>query len=249
MRIVAIILARGGSGGIPDKNLRRIDDQPLIGYPIGHANEAKLVKDVIVSTDSERIARYARVCGAEVPFLRPAHLSTSSAKMIDAMKHALDWLDRNDESPDIILHLKTTIPFREPDIIDRVIQRLQDNPSLDSCFAAFRTGAKIRRRTQDGFEQFASDIDQGASRQDREGNKVDSLYEECAGVACASRAHVIRDTDHYVGSKVDIVEIKDKTNRIDIDDYFDLWLAEKIIKEWDPIKDLSKQMQDDALWW
>ena len=63
-----------------------------------------------------------------------------------------------------------------------------------------------------------------------------SLYQECAGVACASRADVIRDTQHYVGDRVGMVEITDKTNLIDIDDYYDLWLADKIAKEWIPRK-------------
>ena len=245
MNVTAIILARGGSEGIPGKNLRHVNGNALIGYAIGHAKAAKLVDRVIVSTDSKHIAHYAKLHGAEVPFLRPAHLSTSSTTMIDAMKHTLDWLDGNDESPDIILHLKTTILFRESDIIDSVVRRLYDNPCLDSCFAAIRTGAKIWRRTKDGFEQLASDLEQSASRQDRDNDRVEFLYEERSGVACASRAHIIRDTQHYVGNKVDVVEIEDKTNLIDIDDYYDLWLAGKVVKEWNPIKDLPRAIQEE----
>ena len=247
MNVTAIILARGGSEGIPGKNLRYLDGKPLIGHAIGHAKSSELVNRVVVSTDSEHIAYYAILHGAEVPFLRPSHLAMSDTTMIACMKHVLDWLDQHDESPDIILHLKTTIPFREPGIIDRVVRCLQDNPNLDSCFAGFRTGAKVRRLTKDGFEQFAADIDQGASRQDREDSRVDSIYEECAGVACASRACIIRNTGHYIGDKIDIVEITDKTNFIDIDDYYDLWLADKVAKEWNPIKGLSKSGQDEAL--
>ena len=234
-KVTAIILGKGGSRGIPGKNLIDIDGTALIGYAIDHAREAERVRRIIVSTDRENIASYAEKRGAEVPFMRPAHLATSSATMISGLKHALSWLDENGQSPDIILYLKATIPFREPGIIDNVIKKLQANPDLDTCFAAVRSGTKFYRRIMNGFKQYAADLPQASSRQDRESDSFNCIYEECAGVACASRAHVIRDTDHYVGSKVDIVEITDKTNRIDIDDYYDLWLAEKVAKEWLPV--------------
>ena len=125
MKILAIIPARGGSKGVPLKNIRKLNRKPLIEYTIKSAKKSKYVNRVIVSTDDKKIARIAKSCGAEIPFIRPKHLGVSSAKTIDVVKHTLNVLKKKFQyEPDIVTLLNPTVPFRNEDSIDESIQVL-----------------------------------------------------------------------------------------------------------------------------
>ena len=92
-RVLALIPARGGSKGIKDKNITPLCGKPLIAYSVLAAKNSRYIDDVVVTTDSERIAETAKAYGAEVPFLRPAELASDTAKTIDAVLHAVKWLE------------------------------------------------------------------------------------------------------------------------------------------------------------
>ena len=92
MKIIVIIPARGGSKGIPNKNLRVLNDKPLIAHSIISASNSKLVNKIIVSTDSQRIAKQAKVYGAE-PIMRPNKISKDTTQSEDALIHSLDYLN------------------------------------------------------------------------------------------------------------------------------------------------------------
>ena len=87
MKILAIIPARGGSKGIPDKNMRKIAGKPLIEYTINAAKSSKLIDKIVLSTDSKKIANFSKSKGIEVPFLRPKKISTSNSSTIDVINH------------------------------------------------------------------------------------------------------------------------------------------------------------------
>src|SRR4051812_920947 len=93
MSILAIIPARGGSKGIPRKNLIEVANRPLIAWTVAQALEARSIARVVVTTDSSEIAEVARAYGAETPFLRPAEISTDASTTEAAMFHAMDWLE------------------------------------------------------------------------------------------------------------------------------------------------------------
>jgi len=113
-RHVAIIPARGGSQGIPDKNIRDFAGKPLIAWTIEGALAAQGVDRVIVSTDSDRIADVARQCGAEVPFVRPASISRADTPIEPVLSHALDWLVANEGyRADLLILLFPTNPLRQ----------------------------------------------------------------------------------------------------------------------------------------
>lgn len=119
MKILTIIPARGGSKGIHQKNIRSLAGKPLIGWTIEAALSAQTPQRVIVSTDDAIIAQVARSLGAEVPFLRPAEFATDTAKTLDVVMHALDWLEREENFiPDAILLLQPTSPLRTSEDID-----------------------------------------------------------------------------------------------------------------------------------
>ena len=136
---LAIIPARGGSKGIPKKNIYPVAGHPLIYYSIQAAKEAKeagAVDKVIVSTDSEEIAAVARECGAEVPFIRPAELSSDKSKSADLMIHAVNFYREQGEYYDDIVLLQPTSPLRRgEDIIGAVaLYDRKQGTSLVSCY-------------------------------------------------------------------------------------------------------------------
>ncbi|MCR5591991.1 MAG: acylneuraminate cytidylyltransferase family protein [Lachnospiraceae bacterium] len=112
MKILFVITARGGSKGVPGKNIIQLGALPLIAYKIIPTMKCRYDYRLIVSTDDEKIAEVARSYGAEVPFMRPAHLATDTASSMDVIDHAMEWIEANDESEyDILCLLEPSSPF------------------------------------------------------------------------------------------------------------------------------------------
>jgi len=115
MKIVAFIFARGGSKGLPGKNIRLLGGKPLIAWSIEHAISVKRIERVIVSTDSKEIAAVAKQYGAEVPFMRPGELAQDNSPEWLAWRHALDYLRESSGSlPKTMVSVPTTAPLRLP---------------------------------------------------------------------------------------------------------------------------------------
>ncbi len=131
--VLAIIPARGGSKGIPRKNIRSFAGYPLIAYSIAAGLQAKTVTRVIVTTDDEEIAEVARRCGAETPFLRPVELAGDHTLDLPVFQHTLTWLAEHENyHPEAVVHLRPTTPLRPPDLVDRAVRILLDHPEADS---------------------------------------------------------------------------------------------------------------------
>jgi CMP-N,N'-diacetyllegionaminic acid synthase len=120
--IVALIPARSGSKGVPDKNVRLLGDHPLIEWSIAACQKVELIDRVIISTDSSEYAKMCLSFGAEVPFLRPAAISKDDSTDYQFIIHALDWLAANGDEPSYIVHIRPTTPFRSPNLISEAIQ-------------------------------------------------------------------------------------------------------------------------------
>lgn len=131
MNILAIIPARGGSKGIPGKNSKLLGGKPLIVYSIDAAKASKLIQSTIVSTDDENIANIAKLSGIEVPFLRPEEIATDSARSVDVVLHAIDFLAAHGRHFDAVCLLQPTTPFRPEGFIDTCIQTFI-NQQVDS---------------------------------------------------------------------------------------------------------------------
>jgi len=124
--IVAIIPARGGSKSILDKNIRLLAGKPLIAYSIAAARLTNNIDRVLVTTDSGQYASIAREYGAEVPFLRPAEISSDNSGDYEFIKHALDWMrDNEGYQPEYIVHLRPTTPLREVSYIEPAIETIK----------------------------------------------------------------------------------------------------------------------------
>lgn len=124
MFALGVIPARGGSKGLPGKNLMRIGRLSLIGHAVESARESRLLTRVIVSTDDPAITAEARAAGAEAPFLRPAELASDEAGMLPVLQHAVRWLEGTGVSPDLVVLLQPTSPFRTGSDIDAVIRKV-----------------------------------------------------------------------------------------------------------------------------
>ncbi len=221
--VAAIIPARGGSKGLPGKNLRPLVGKPLIAYSIEAAKGCGQVDRVVVSTDDPQIAATAKRWGAEAPFLRPAELAQDLTPTEPVLLHAIDWLQTQERyQTDIVLFLQPTDLFRKRWMIDGVIQALLDDSTLDTAFVAYPTHKNFWRTTGHGYVRLAADLTHGP-RQTRE-----PLYREDTGLACATRASVIRHGQR-IGDRVVILPNTDEASFIDIHTEFDFWLAEQVL--------------------
>lgn len=223
--VVAIIPARGGSKGLPGKNVRLLAGKPLISYTIEAARNCPLIDRVIVSTDSEEIREISLQSGGEVPFLRPRELAQDQTPTEPVLKHCIEWLETNESyRVDIALFLQLTDVFRKRDMIQAVLEKILADSSLDSVFVATTTHKNYWRRVDGRLTRLAPDIAYGP-RQHRE-----PLYREDTGLACATRAHFIKQ-GRRIGDNVEIVVNEDDIPFVDIHDELDLWLAEKLINQ------------------
>jgi YrbI family 3-deoxy-D-manno-octulosonate 8-phosphate phosphatase len=130
--ILALIPARGGSKGIPRKNIRDFAGYPLIAWSIAASLKSDMVTRVLVSTDDEEIAAVAREFGAETPFLRPAEFAQDNSLDLPVFEHALDWLRENEGYvPEIVVQLRPTSPIRPRSLVDDAVKILLDHAEAD----------------------------------------------------------------------------------------------------------------------
>ncbi len=130
--VLALIPARGGSKGIPRKNVRDFAGAPLIAYSIAAALQAELVTRVIVSTDDPEIAEVARAWGAETPFVRPAQFAQDDTTDLPVFEHALQWMRENEGyQPEIVIQLRPTSPVRPIGLLDEAVKKLLEHPEAD----------------------------------------------------------------------------------------------------------------------
>ena len=167
-RILAIIPARGGSKGIPNKNIISLCGKPLIAYSILAAKASRYIDDIIVSTDSEQIADIAAEYGASVPFLRPAALASDTSKTIDCMVYTIDELEKQGQHYDCVVLLQPTQPIRKEDSIDQAIAMILDSTedSLVSVTTVSEHPILMRTITKEGTLKSLLPMSSTVRRQD-----------------------------------------------------------------------------------
>jgi len=148
-KIVALIPARAGSKGVPNKNIRLLGHHPLIEWSIAACKKSKLIERVIISTDSIEYQSLCRKFGAEAPFLRPAEISGDRSTDYEFIVHALDWLAANGKEPTYIVHIRPTTPFRSPELIDAAIEAFT---TADTAATALRSVHEMAESAYKTFE-------------------------------------------------------------------------------------------------
>lgn len=226
METLAIIPARGGSKGLPGKNIRPLAGAPLIGHTIWAALEAGSVSRVMVSTDDEDIATTARELGAEVPFLRPPELSDDKASGVDVCLHALAHAENVlDYHPELVVLLQPTSPMRNAGDIDAAISLLRKNGADAVVSLKPVTEYPQWMKKMDGKQRISplfDDLEITSARQDLEKSYLlnGAIYLSTADNLKKHRSFYGGDTRGYV---------MPEERSIDIDTLNDFLMAQALI--------------------
>ncbi len=227
-KVICVIPARGGSKGLPRKNIRTVGGHPLIAWPITAARACPFIDRVILATDDEEMAEIARAYGAETPFIRSADVSGDLTTTEETLRYSLLESERIlGESFDIAVFLTGTDFFRLPGWVDQVVLALIEDPLLESAFVANRTHKNFweKHDGNDGTEwsRLRDWMSVYSNRQVRK-----PIYREDTGLACASRAQLWRD-GRRIGDRIKIIEADLTQSSLDIHDEFDLFLVEQAL--------------------
>ncbi|WP_254413201.1 acylneuraminate cytidylyltransferase family protein [Dyadobacter diqingensis] len=236
--VLAIIPARGGSKGLPDKNIRLLAGHPLIAYSIKAALDCPLISRVIVSTDSERIAEIAKSYGAEVPFMRPTEYAQDMSTDLEVFRHALEWLEKHKNYiPDLVVQLRPTSPARFNNDIENCITKLRNSgaDSLRVVTTAFNNPFKmwiVEDQDQPMKPLLHLDVISEPYNQPRQ--NLPEIYWQ-TGTLDVIRTRVIREQKSMSGNTILPYLIEQKF-ALDIDDLDNFNRAEEMIRKYDCIK-------------
>lgn len=223
LRILGIITARGGSKGVPRKNIKDLCGKPLIAWTIEVGKQSQLLTDCIVSTDDEEIADVARSFGADVPFLRPAHLASDTASSIPVVLHALDWMFANkNKTYDAVMILQPTSPLRLAEDIDASI-RFLEKTSADSVMSMVELEnfslKKLKKLEGDRILSLLDDEGKSSERRDQ----AEKVYKR-NGAIYLTRIDIIRTGDLF--GKDSRAYVMPMERSVDINRLDDFTLAE-----------------------
>ncbi len=219
--ILAIIPARGGSKGIPRKNIRMLAGKPLLVWSIEAARATPAIERVVVSTDDAEIGAIAQQYGAEVIW-RPAEISGDTATSESALVHALDYLRATEQyEPDLVVFLQATSPLREPDDLQNAIDTLQ-HEQADSLFSACSVHGFVWRRDRNGLFSLTYDYRHRQRRQDA----PEDLMEN--GSIYVFKPWVLRELNNRLGGKIAVYRMSVR-NSFQVDELDDLVLMEQLM--------------------
>lgn len=217
-KVLVIIPARGSSKGVPRKNLRELCGKPLIAYTIEVALKSKLIDRVIVSTEDEEIAEISKSYGAEVPFLRPKEMAQDRSGVCEGIEYTVHRLKDNGYSPNVLVTLYTTHPFRTPKFVDFLVEK-----ALSGCSPV----NTVRIITHTNLSIFSKNEDKNIvpllNSKLISGTTTTKKFFRTYGLFIGNNYSYFDNPYHHV--------IKDPVSLIDIDSLSDFYLAEEVIKE------------------
>ncbi len=229
MNVLGLITARGGSKGIPRKNLAACGGRPLLAWTCEAATEATCITRTVISTDDREIAEYAVSQGCEAPFLRPPELGSDTAKSIDVAKHAVEWLQAREWwTTDVVVLLQPTSPMRTARHIDEAFGKLDE--AADAVVSVvevphrFKPWAVLALEADELREHVTGDLPFDRSR--RQGQPT--LYARNGPAIVVTKAGVIRGGSFY-GDHCRPYEMS-AIDSVDIDDRDDLDYADFLLR-------------------
>ncbi len=235
-KYVAVIPARGGSKGIPKKNIKDMNGKPLIAYTIEVANQAiqaGILNRCIVSTDSDEIALVSQKYGAEVPFIRPDYLAGDTVKSVDVILHALSFLEEHGDHYDAIITLQPTSPMRTyEDLVGGI--RQFDNTDADSLISVYEDVKA------NGFNYYRMDEQHFGIAEHPEHNtgirrqEMRPMYVR-NGALYISDVEILKKTKHIIGDIPLLYEMP-KERSVDVDTIDDFEYIEWLMKKCSGVK-------------
>lgn len=227
MNVLGLIPARGGSKGIPRKNLKELDGKPLVAYPINDALESKYINKVIVSTDDTEVAEISTKYGAEVPFMRPKELAEDKVPDFPVIEHAVLWLDNHNWKVDYIVFLRPTSIFRTAREIDKAVEKM-----LGSEFDSVRGISKavyppywMKRIVGDRLVPFIESEYEYMRRQE-----LPQVYQGNGTIEVIKRETILEGKSMY-GGNIGFIEMDDIAT-VGIDSELDFEVAESLYPWW-----------------
>jgi N-acylneuraminate cytidylyltransferase len=224
MSCLAIIPARGGSKGVPGKNIRLIAGLPLIAWSIHQAKELPGIKHVVVSTDSEQIADVALAHGAEVPFIRPSELAQDTTPTEPVMRHALDWFAAKGVNISTLILLQPTSPMRLPGSLTAALERFKSE-SADSLLSVCENHHFFWRNPNQPEALY--DFRDRPRRQDIKPN--DRWYRE-NGSIYITRSDAFRASNNRLSGKI-VMHVMLEEEGWEIDSVADFLVAESLMQK------------------
>lgn len=225
--VLGLICARGGSKGVPGKNIRMMCGKPLIAWSIEAGIACPEISEVVVSTDDENIARVAREFGADVPFMRPDALARDDARQIDAIVHALEFLKVQGREYRAVALLQPTCPLRLPEDISGSLALL-DKSGADTVITVTEVDGVYLSQLYDVDENGAAQTRFPASKTGTLRQDYKPLYHRCGLVYVLRPDYVLRDKVLY-GEKIAAYRIP-KARSFDIDSAFDWDMSEWLLQ-------------------
>ncbi len=255
MKILAVIPARGGSKGVPGKNIKMLCGKPLIAWTIEEAKKSRYITRVIVSTDSEEIAEVAKKYGADVPFLRPKEISGDLATDVEFLTHAVNWVEREEQGSlstqpshnasagqassgtkirhDIIMRLPPTSPLRTVAHIDAGLKLLMDSPEADSVRPIVESPKhpyKMWKVSADYLEPFLNDEFTGIKEAHNMPRQMFPKVYVQSGAFDIMRVKTLMEQNSTSGKKIKYIMMKPEES-VNIDSMMDFGMAEVLMKE------------------
>lgn len=225
-KILAVIPARGGSKGIPSKNIIEVGGKPLIQYTIDCAKNSKYIDRAIISTDSEEIKKVSIECGGDVPFMRPKELALDTSKTIDCIVHAVDSLKKIGETYDYVMIIQNTVPLRKYWHVDESIEKLinSEERSLVSVTEVEQHPILMRTINEDGTVKNLLPMSSTMRRQD-----FPKFYKVDGAIAIQKI-----DEDFNLNTSINdgkLAYIMDSKYSTDIDNYIDIKIIEYYLEK------------------
>ena len=226
-KILAIIPARGGSKGLPNKNIKNLCGKPLIVWTIMQAKLSKYIDTIMVTTDSKDIANISKEYGADIPFLRPKELATDTSSTHDAVMHVLSYYESKEIFFDYIILLEPTSPLREENDIDNMLEKLSKYDDVyDSIISVGEIGEHpsiVKKIVNNNLEPFEINIKQTSRRQDN----IPAFFPY--GVAYIAKLKNIIKEESFYTERSTFYKLKRYQN-YEIDDMYDFLCVESIMK-------------------
>mgnify|MGYP001205401861 CR=1 FL=1 len=226
-KVLGLVIARGGSKGLPGKNLLTLGGLSLTARAVKAGLESQYIDDVIISTDDEAIAKEAEDAGCEVPFLRPAELASDSSKSIDVIRHALTTLKKSGRIYDVFVLLQPTTPLRSSKHIDDCLELYSEKcaDSVVSVTEAEHHPLWMNTLPDDmSMKDFIRAEAENVNRQD-----MPTYYRINGGVYAVSCEYMFKTGKLY--SDKSYAFVMDSKSSVDIDSKLDFKIAELLIKE------------------
>ncbi|GAB2770383.1 acylneuraminate cytidylyltransferase family protein [Salinimicrobium soli] len=223
--MIAIIPARGGSKGVPEKNIKELEGKPLIQYTIDAAKEVFEDRNIIVSTDSEKIKKIVESLGLEVPFIRPAELARDKSGTQEVLQHALNFVESKGIFPQILILLQPTSPFRNATHINEALKLY--NNDLDMVVS-------VKEAKSNPYYILKEENSQGFLENSKKGNFI--RRQDCPKVWELNGAIYIINVKSMKAKNIsDFTKVKkyvmDQFCSHDIDNLYDWKIAETLMKE------------------